>query len=93
MGTFFMCKKNDFSINILEQWCEQISDFHMVADDFISPSVEKNYDSFREHRHDQSLLSLVSKINKVDTLEDITEWGDPIKRGIPQIIRHTRKSD
>ena len=93
MSTFFMCKKNDFSINILEQWYEQISDFHMVADDFVSPSVEKNYDSFKEHRHDQSLLSLVSKINKVDTLEDITEWGDPIKRGIPQIIRHTRKRD
>jgi len=93
MSTFFMCKKNDFSINVLEQWYEQISDLHMVADEYVSPSVEKNYDSFKEHRHDQSLLSLISKINRVDTLEDITEWGDPIKRGIPQIIRHTRKRD
>ena len=93
MSTFFVCKKNDFSINILEQWYKQISDLHMVADEYVSPSIEQNYNSFREHRHDQSLLSLISKINKVDTLEDITEWGDPIKRGISQIIRHTRKRD
>jgi len=93
MSTFFVCKKNDFSINILEQWYKQISDLHMVADEYVSPSIEQNYNSFREHRHDQSLLSLISKINKVDTLEDITEWGDPIKRGILQIIRHTRKRD
>jgi hypothetical protein len=93
MSTFFLCKKSDFAIHVVNEWYKLISDFHMVADEFISPSVNKNYDSFKEHRHDQSLLSLVSKLNNVDCMEDITEWGDPKKRNTPQIVKHTRKRD
>ena len=93
MGTFFLCKKNDFAIQLVEKWSDVLSDFHMIADESISPSKVKNYDSFKEHRHDQSILSLVCKINKVDTMEDITEWGSEEIRKTEHIIAHTRKSD
>ena len=91
MSTFFLCKKNEFSQHIAAEWYKNASNFHMVADEFISPSINKNYDSFKEHRHDQSMLSLTCKLHNVEFMEDITEWGDPIKRGTPQIIKHTRK--
>lgn len=93
MSTFFLCRKSNFCIDFVNQWYKTCSNFHMVADEFISPSKNKNYDSFKEHRHDQSILSLVSKLSKIDYMEDITEWGDPIKRKTPQIVKHTRKRD
>lgn len=93
MSTFFMCRKSDFALHVVNQWYETMSDFHMVSDEFITPSKNKNYESFKEHRHDQSILSLVSKLNKIDYMEDITEWGDPVKRNTPQIVQHTRRRD
>lgn len=93
MGTFFMCKKNEFAEYIIRKWSEILSDFHMIADESISPSKAKNYDSFKEHRHDQSILSLICKLNKVEFMEDITEWGNPDIRGTEQMISHTRRND
>jgi len=93
MSTFFLCKKNDFSYHIVNEWQRLVSDFHMVADEFISPSKNQNYSSFKEHRHDQSILSLICKKNKVSFMEDITEWGNPEIRGTAQIVSHTRKRD
>lgn len=93
MSTFFLCRKTEFAISIAKQWYEYASDFHMVADDFVSPSIFPNYPSFKEHRHDQSVLSLVCKLNNVTVMEDITEWGNPGVRGTPQIVSHTRRRD
>jgi hypothetical protein len=93
MSTFFLCKKNDFSYFLMHEWQRLISNFHMVADEFVSPSVSPNYPSFKEHRHDQSLLSLICKKYKVSCMEDITEWGNSELRGTPQIVAHTRRRD
>lgn len=93
MSTFFLCKKNDFSLFIANEWQRWISDFHMVADEFVSPSIAPNYPEFKEHRHDQSIFSLLCKKYKVDFMEDITEWGDPLERKTPQIVSHTRRRD
>jgi hypothetical protein len=93
MSTFLLCKKNDFAYHIINEWQRLVSDFHMVSDEFLSPSKTPNYPSFKEHRHDQSLLSLVCKKNSVSMMEDITEWGDPHLRGTPQIVAHTRRTD
>lgn len=93
MGTFFLCKKNDFSIFIVNEWQKWMSNFHMVADEFISPSLAPNYPEFKEHRHDQSILSLLCKKYKVDFMEDITEYGNISERKTPQIVSHTRRTD
>lgn len=93
MSTWFLCKKNDFAEFILNEWYKIMSDFHMVADDFVSPSLTQNYKEFIEHRHDQSILSLICKLNKVEKVEDISQNGRPEKRKIPVIINHTRKRD
>jgi hypothetical protein len=93
MSTFFMCKKTELAEHVVAKWYEEVSDFHMVADESVSPSSFPNYPSFKEHRHDQSILSLVCKTNGVGSLEDITEWGNPLLRNMPQIVNHTRQRD
>ena len=49
-------KKTDKSTSIIEEWLNMCCIPENITD---SPSVNKNHIVFREHRHDQSLLSIV----------------------------------
>ena len=49
---------NDASRRLLQEWAAHWDDHHLVDD---SPSVEPNHPEFVEHRHDQSVLSLLVK--------------------------------
>ena len=59
-GTIFF-KKNTFSQEILDEWSE-ISFKKNLIDD--SESNSKNHENFIEHRHDQSIFSLICKKKK-----------------------------
>ena len=48
----------DESRELVNNWYDLTCDYHMIDD---SPSVNKNLDCFREHRHDQSIFSLLTK--------------------------------
>jgi len=50
---------------MIREW-SRISKIINLIDD--SPSIIKNSNNFIEHRHDQSIFSLLCKINKVTTL-------------------------
>ena len=68
-----MILKNSTTYRIISEWYELGSDYHMIDD---SPSVEENHPSFKEHRHDQSLWSLLTKKYSVysdETLDDAVE--------------------
>jgi hypothetical protein len=52
---FLVCEK---VINFISEWYELCCDYHLIDD---SPSVNINIDSFYEHRHDQSIFSLLGK--------------------------------
>jgi len=52
---FLVCDKTR---NLVKQWYELGSDYHNIDD---GPSIRKNLDCFREHRHDQSIFSLLTK--------------------------------
>lgn len=57
---------------LLEEWYDISCDYHNIDD---SPSITTNYESFIEHRHDQSVFSLLAKKYKLISdnmlLEDI----------------------
>lgn len=62
LGVLLMLKCNEI-INLCNEWNEISSlNYHLIDD---SPSIEKNFDGFREHRHDQSVLSLLVKKNNL----------------------------
>lgn len=58
VATYIYFKKNENSMKFVKEWldiCES-DEYHNIDD---SPSVHPNYDSFVEHRHDQSIFSLL----------------------------------
>ena len=52
---FYICEKTKF---IVDLWYNTACDYHMLDD---SPSIKTNLDCFIEHRHDQSIWSLITK--------------------------------
>jgi len=55
-----MCKDTRDLVN---EWYNLSCDYHLIDD---SSSVAQNFDCFKEHRHDQSILSLLTKnINSI----------------------------
>ena len=52
---YFVC---DQTRELVNNWYEIGSDYHNIDD---SPSINKNLIGFREHRHDQSIFSLLTK--------------------------------
>ena len=71
-GVIFF-KNNDISLNLLDEW-EKLSSIDNLIDDSLS---EENCQSFKEHRHDQSLFSILCKTNKISGLSaSECEWAE-----------------
>jgi hypothetical protein len=66
-------KKIEANIKLLEEYYNICVNNYNLIDD--SPSITRNHPHFREHRHDQSLISLLVKKNNYFTLRDET-WPD-----------------
>ena len=49
-------KKNENSSRIIQEWLDMCCNYHDISD---SPSENINSSMFEEHRHDQSMLSIV----------------------------------
>lgn len=57
---------------LVESWLQVIKDdFHYIDD---TPSFSPNLDGFVEHRHDQSIFSVLCKINSIKTLSAYEYW-------------------
>ena len=66
-------KNNEISLNLLDEW-EKLSSIDNLIDDSLS---EENCQSFKEHRHDQSLFSILCKTNKISGLSaSECEWAE-----------------
>jgi len=52
---FLVCSETRELVN---KWCTLASDYHNIDD---SPSIIENLYNFQEHRHDQSIFSLLTK--------------------------------
>lgn len=59
-ATFFVLRRCDAVLSLVKKWYDTASIYHLLDD---SPSSVPNHDSFREHRHDQSIFSLLRKIH------------------------------
>jgi hypothetical protein len=85
-------KKNENSINFLKEWLALCEDYHLVTDE---PSVEPNFPDFYDHRHDQSIMSCLGKLNKnkynIDIVADASQYGNDIRDAtLPQLVWHHR---
>lgn len=70
MGGCFILKKTDRTVRIIQEWLRYAQDYRIISE---APNVcgMDNYDGFQEHRHDQSIMSLLQCKYGVKTIETI----------------------
>jgi len=66
-------KKTEKTIRFLREWYDLSCNYHLIDD---SPSILKNDPVFCEHRHDQSVFSLLCKKYGANVLDDETYYAD-----------------
>jgi hypothetical protein len=70
-GIIFI-KKTPESMGIIKKWLEVISDDFTLLDD--TPSLIQNMTGFVEHRHDQSIFSLLCKLRGAALISAYEYW-------------------
>ncbi len=71
LGGVWFLKKSPASLRLVETWLRVASDDYHAIDD--SPSLTANDKGFKEHRHDQSIFSILRKQMGTATLSDETD--------------------
>jgi len=66
---FYICKETR---ELVDKWYNIGCNYHMIDD---SPSIEKNLECFEEHRHDQSIFSLLYKKYNLRPFKDPSQLG------------------
>jgi len=73
-------KKTEKTINFITDWYNISCNYHLIDD---SPSKSVNDEAFKEHRHDQSIFSLLLKTDKYNIFNtsnnEITDYENTIK--------------
>jgi len=94
MGTFILCRRSPFSRGFIGEFLRYAQDERLITD---APNQlgQPDYDGFIQHRHDQSLLSLLSKRHGLQAHRDPSQWGNEMRDLYPesryeQLIDHTR---
>ena len=72
-ATSLILKNTPENKAFMEEWSSVMSDYHNIDD---SPSVSPNHPSFKEHRHDQSVYSILKKIRGTSCLKHPGETPD-----------------
>ena len=70
----FICKKTEFTVKFFEEWLSlMLENNYSLIDD---RDEMKQLDSFIEHRHDQSIFSILCKSHQVNILSFDECYGD-----------------
>ena len=75
MATFFLCKKTPKAIKFVNEWLELAQDRHLITNTPNKFDFE-NCEEFSDHRHDQSILSLLSKKYGLIPFRDPSQYGN-----------------
>ena len=92
-GAISIWEKNDINIDFLTEWLKYLKDPRISTD--MANICGPNDISFKEHRHDQSVLSLMAKKYEVTLYRDPTQYGNEelnifTNSLYPQLFHHHR---
>ena len=76
-ATIILVEKRESTVKFFENWLNLMGTHHHLIDD--SPSVIQNDPSFVENRHDQSVFSILGKLEDIAILsyaENLPYWRD-----------------
>lgn len=92
LASFIVCIKTNNNIEFFKEWLNYAQDERIITDKKNICGLP-NYPEFKDHRDDQSILSLLGRKHNITTIPDISQWGnDRRDKNIPQILEHTRSS-
>ena len=74
VGGIIFLRKCSKSIEIIKKYLQVFYDDFSLVDD--SPSKSENFAEFQAHRHDQSVWSLLAKINKVPCISHLEQFSE-----------------
>ena len=91
-ATYIWMIKNDFTVSLAKEYLEYAQDERIITD---LPSQSENHSDFKDHRHDQSIWSLLCKKHEIPPHKLISQWGEGMKDAFPQdtysnIVMHHR---
>jgi hypothetical protein len=76
-------------MNFVSEWLTYAQDSRAITDDN-NVLGSTNYPDFRDHRHDQAILSILAKKWNFTVYPDPSQWGESVKRPYPTIFNHHR---
>jgi hypothetical protein len=88
-ASYQVYKKTDKVMEFLEEYKKFCSNENIISD---LPNITKgNLQGFIDHRHDQSVLSLLAAKHNIPLLPEPSEWGNYLTdRPYPQLFWHHR---
>jgi hypothetical protein len=95
LASFILARKSSHSIAFFQDYLNYCSDPRILTD--IQNMCDlPNYPGFQDHRHDQSVFSLLSKKLGLSAFRDPSQWGNSQMSAFPnsnypQLIEHTRQ--
>lgn len=94
LASFSLWRKTERTVAFAHEWLAASQDERMLGD---GPNVMgwPNYEGFQDHRHDQSIFSLLSKQWGLPAFRDPSQHGNKYvanyrESEYPQLIHHTR---
>jgi hypothetical protein len=92
VASYIFVRKSTQSFSFISEWLTYAQDSRALTD---NPNVlgKKNYDGFIDHRHDQSIVSLLAKKWKLIQYTDPSQWGENFSRPFPTVFWHHRLKD
>lgn len=88
LASYLMMQKNSFAIHFIKEWLSYAQDYRILTDAANECGLS-DYPEFCDHRHDQSILSLLGRKYMIDTIPDISQWGSN-RSDLIQILYHHR---
>lgn len=88
LASYIVMRKNDFAISFIDEWLKYAKDYRVITDTANECGLS-NYPEFVDHRHDQSILSLLGRKHKVTVTPDISQFGVG-RMAIKQLFDHHR---
>ena len=78
LAGYIVCKKTPFVISFLEEWLEYAQNENILTD-LPNTCGLANLKDFIDHRHDQSILSLLAAKYNLELYRDPSQWGNKYK--------------
>lgn len=95
LASFFLARRSKNSILFFQQYLDYCKN-SLILTDVKNRCYQPNYLGFKEHRHDQSVFSLLTKKYSLEAFRDPSQWGngrlnDFTNSNYPQLIEHHRQ--